>query len=54
MNQDNELARNLRHSIEYADKKIAEEKDEIIKARMIQARENLVAELSVVKDRLRG
>lgn len=53
MNQDNELARILRQNIEFADKEIAKEKDELIKAKMLQARDSLVNELRLVKDRLK-
>ena len=52
MNQDNDLARVLRHTIEFADKEIAIEKDELKRNRMIQARNSLVEELKVVKERL--
>lgn len=54
MNQDNELARILRQNIEFADKEIAHETDELKKAKMQQARDSLLDELNVVKDRLRG
>lgn len=53
MNQDNELARILRQNIEFADKEIAKEKDELKKAKMQQARTSLVNELKVVKERLK-
>ena len=53
MNQDNELARILRQNIEFADREIAKEKDELTKAKMIQARSSLVDELKIVKDRLK-
>lgn len=52
MNQDNELCRILRQSIEFADKEIAKEKDELAKAKMMQARDSLVSELKIVKERL--
>lgn len=53
MNQDNELARNLRQTIEFADIEIAKETDEVIKTRMIAARESLVDELRIVTARLK-
>ena len=53
MNQDNELSRILRQSIEFADVQIAKEKDELKKAKMMQARNSLVSELKVVKERLK-
>lgn len=52
MNQDNELCRILRQSIEFADVEIAKEKDELIRAKMQQARQSLVEELKMVKERL--
>ena len=54
MNQDNELARMLRTNIEFADREIAKETDELKKAKMQQARDSLVSELKIVKERLRG
>lgn len=53
MNQDNELARILRQSIEFADIEIAKEEDELIKSKMIQAKNNLLAELKLVSERLK-
>lgn len=53
MNQDNELARILRQSIEFADVEIAKETDELIKSKMIRARDDLLAELKLVSSRLR-
>ena len=53
MNQDNEIARILRQSVEFADVEIAKEKDELTKSKMVQARDNLLAELKMVKDRLK-
>ena len=52
MNQDNELARILRQTIEFADREIANEKNELIRCKMLQARDSLVSELKVVKERL--
>ena len=52
MNQDNELARNLRQTIEFADVQIRKETDELKRAKMMSARDSLAKELEIVLERL--